>query len=241
VTPSLVRPCGGRFVEPSSAVVYCLLPSRPLPVTHHVLVASRATSVAVSKPAVLASTVACGGGHSHPYRPGPGPGSAGRPGRTRLPVTSRPTSVRCRGGLMLRTSGIRCPGSGHRHIDGAEGAPALPQTRVPARVCTGPMHRPERDRGFSANLQAKPPGSRSAAWGRRVAVNTRISHAHGHRRPGKQLRHRDLLRGPRRQLRRPQAARRHRHYDKISRAFLDGHLQVISPGTRSSTTSRCTG
>jgi len=30
-------------------------------------------------------------------------------------------------------------------------------------------------------------------------------------------------------------------YDKISRAFLDGHLQVISPGTRSSTTSRCTG
>jgi len=165
VTPSLVRPCGGRFVEPSSAVVYCLLPSRPLPVTHHVLVASRATSVAVSKPAVLASTVACGGGHSHPYRPGPGPGSAGRPGRTRLPVTSRPTSVRCRGGLMLRTSGIRCPGSGHRHIDGAEGAPALPQTRVPARVCTGPMHRPERDRGFSANLQAKPPGSRSAAGG----------------------------------------------------------------------------
>jgi hypothetical protein len=30
-------------------------------------------------------------------------------------------------------------------------------------------------------------------------------------------------------------------YDKISRAFLDGHLQVISPETRSSTTSRCTG
>jgi pimeloyl-ACP methyl ester carboxylesterase len=32
-----------------------------------------------------------------------------------------------------------------------------------------------------------------------------------------------------------------RAWDKISRAFLDGHLQVISPGTRSSTTSRCTG
>ena len=27
------------------------------------------------------------------------------------------------------------------------------------------MHRPERDRGFSTNLQAKPPGSRSAAGG----------------------------------------------------------------------------
>ena len=57
--------------------------------------------------------------------------------------------------------------------------PALPQTRAPARVCTGTMHRPERDRGFSTSLQAKPPGSRSAAWGRRVAVNERISHAHG--------------------------------------------------------------
>jgi len=32
------------------------------------------------------------------------------------------------------------------------------------------MHRPERDRGFSTNLQAKPPGSWSAAWARRVAV-----------------------------------------------------------------------
>jgi non-heme chloroperoxidase len=33
-------------------------------------------------------------------------------------------------------------------------------------------------------LQAKPPGSWSAAWGRRVAVIERISHAHGHRRSG---------------------------------------------------------
>ena len=31
--------------------------------------------------------------------------------------------------------------------------------------------------------------------GRRVVVNTRRAHAHGHRRPGKQLRHRDPLRG----------------------------------------------
>ena len=38
---------------------------------------------------VLASTVACGGGHSHPYGPWPVPWSAGRPGRTQVPVTSR--------------------------------------------------------------------------------------------------------------------------------------------------------
>ena len=121
------------------------------------------------------------------------PWSAGRPGAG-VPVTSRCLRP-VLGALMLRTSGIRCPGSGHRHIYGAEG---VPQTGVPARVCTGTVHRPERDRGVSTNLQAKPPGSWSAARGRRVAVTGRISHAHGHRRPGKQLRHRDLLRGSRR-------------------------------------------
>src|SRR5271163_903757 len=42
----------------------------------------------------------------------------------RVLVTSRPTSVRCWGALMLRTSGIRCPGSGHRHIYGQKGCPA---------------------------------------------------------------------------------------------------------------------
>ena len=46
------------------------------------------------------------------------------------------------------------------------------------------MRRPERDRGFSTNLQAKPPGSRSTAWGRRVAANRRRAYAHDHRRPG---------------------------------------------------------
>ena len=35
----------------------------------------------------------------------------------------------------------------------------VPQTGAPARVSTGTMHRPERDRGFSTNSQAKPPGS----------------------------------------------------------------------------------
>jgi len=46
---------------------------------------------------VLASTVACGGGLRTRTDPGPVPGSADRPGRTRVPVTSRPTSVRCWG------------------------------------------------------------------------------------------------------------------------------------------------
>jgi len=143
---------------------------------------------------------------------------------------------------MLRTSGIRCPGSGHRHIYGAEEVPALPQTRAPARVCTGTMHRPERDRGFSATLQAKPPGSRSAAGGSPLTKgplmptvttgqenNSDIEiyyedHGEG---PPIVLIHGYPLSG--------------RAWDKISRAFLDGHLQFISPRTRSSTTSRCTG
>ena len=55
--------------------------------------------------------------------PRPVPWSAGQPGRTRVLVTSRPTSVRWWGGLMLRTSGIRGPGSGHCHIYGAKGMP----------------------------------------------------------------------------------------------------------------------
>jgi len=46
----------------------------------------------------------------------------------------------------------------------------LPHTRAPARGSTGATRRLERDRGFSANLQAKPPGSWSVACGRRVAV-----------------------------------------------------------------------
>ena len=117
---------------------------------------------------VLASTVALGGGHSHPYGPWPVPWSAGRPGRTRVPVISGPTSVRCWGGLMLQTPGIRCPGSGHRHIYGAGGVPgAGPRCRAPghrARGSTGSTRRPERDRGSSTNMQAKPPGAWSATW-----------------------------------------------------------------------------
>ena len=76
-------------------------------------------------------------GHSHPYGPWPVPlvcGSA----RTHAGAGDQPpASVRCWGGLMPRTPGIRCPGSGHRRIYGAGGVPgagaALPQTREPGR------------------------------------------------------------------------------------------------------------
>ena len=39
-----------------------------------------------------------------------------------------------------------------------------PQTREPGQGFTGLTRRPQRDRGFSTNLQAEPPGSRSTAW-----------------------------------------------------------------------------
>jgi len=106
------------------------------------------------------------------------------------------------------------------------------------------MHRPERDHGFSANLQAKPPGSRSAAWaggspltkgplmptvtaGQENNSDIEIYYEDHGEGPPIVLIHGYPLSG--------------RAWDKISRAFLDGHLQFISPRTRSSTTSRCTG
>jgi hypothetical protein len=69
---------------------------------------------------------------------------------------------------MLRTSGIRCPGSGHRHIYGAEGLPgAGPPCRRPgnwAGGSTGSTRRPQRDRGFSTNMQARTRGPGDTGW-----------------------------------------------------------------------------
>src|SRR6266851_5802259 len=127
-------------------------------------------------------------GRSHPYGPWPVPLVCGSARAHAGAGDSQPTSVRCRGGLMPRTSGIRCPGSGTATSTGAGGVPGTgPPCRrpvTPAGGVTGSARHPERDHDSRSNQQAKPPGSRSAAWGRPVIVNERISHAHGHRRPG---------------------------------------------------------
>jgi hypothetical protein len=67
---------------------------------------------------VLASTVACGEGHSHPYRPRPVSLVCGSGQAHGVPVTSRPTSVRCRGGLLQ----TREPGQGFHGFDAPPGA-----------------------------------------------------------------------------------------------------------------------
>jgi len=71
---------------------------------------------------VLASTVALGGRDSHPYGPWPRAlvCASIRAHGHRWPAGRRPSGAGS--GLMLRTSGICCPGSGRRHI-GAEGVP----------------------------------------------------------------------------------------------------------------------
>jgi len=123
---------------------------------------------------ILASTVALGGRDSHPYGPWPRAlvCASIRAHGHRWPAGRRPSGAGS--GLMLRTSGICCPGSGRRHIRGRRGARRWPvPCRTPghrARGSTGSMRHPERDRGFGINMQAKSPGSRSTAWGRRVAV-----------------------------------------------------------------------
>jgi len=69
---------------------------------------------------VLASTVALGGRDSHPYGPWPRAlvCASIRAHGHRWPAGRRPSGAGS--GLMLRTSGICCPGSG---IYGAEGVP----------------------------------------------------------------------------------------------------------------------
>ena len=123
-------------------------------------------------------------GHSHPYGPWPVPlvcGSARAHVGTGDQRSVRPV-LGCTDAADVGDPLCLAPGT------------ALPQTRNPAGGSTGSTRHPERDRDSCSNQQAKPPGSRSTARAGRSSSNAK-AHAHGHRRPGKQLRHRDPLRG----------------------------------------------
>jgi len=124
-------------------------------------------------------------------------------------VPAEPEAIRHRAAELVKR--CKC----QLHLELQTGYPGQGGTRTPvpgdnraaqpcrtpghrARGSTGSMRGPERDRGFSTNLQAKPPGSWSAAWARRVAATGRKPRGHSKCWTGKQHKRRDLLRGSRR-------------------------------------------